>query len=80
MIVCKRRVIRATTEIHHSGKPFVIRLDAGGKTVSVKIKGRRTWFTVTVKQLYTMGGWNAAAVLRAKKKAEKAERKRLREV
>lgn len=81
MIVAKRRVLRVSNEIHGpTGQPFVIRIDPGGRTVSIKIKGRRTWFTVTVKQLYSTGAWNAAAVLKAKKKAERLERKRLRSI
>lgn len=56
MIRCKRRVIRETSEIHGpTRKPFVVRINEGGRTVSIKIKGRRTWFTVTIRQLWTMG-------------------------
>ena len=80
MIRCKRRVVRETSEIHGpTGKPYVVRLDAGGRTVSIKIKGTRTWYVVTVKQIWTTGGWNAAAVLRAARKAKRDEKRRERQ-
>lgn len=72
MIIARRRVLRVSVIEHHTGRPFVVRIDEGARSVSIKLKGCRTWFTVTIKQLYTMGGWNAAAAIRA-------ERKRLRE-
>ncbi len=80
MTPCKRRVVRVTNEINGpSMRPYVIRLDPGGKTVSIKIKGKRSWFTVSIRQIWTMGAWNAAAVIRAEKKRKKEERKKLRE-
>ncbi len=80
MITCKRRVVRVTSEIHGpTGKPYVLRINEGGRTVSVKIKGKRTWTTCTVKQIVTMAAWNAAAVIRAEKKRRKEERKKLRD-
>lgn len=79
MILAKRRVLRITSEIHGpTMQPFVIRIDAGGRSVSIKIKGRRTWYTIPVRQLFTMGGWNAAAALRAEKKRLKEEKKKSR--
>jgi len=72
MTPCNRRVVRVTSEIHGpSRKPFVIRINEGGKTVSIKIKGRRTWFTVTIRQLWTMGAWNRAAEIKAERKAKR---------
>lgn len=77
MTPAKRRVIRETNELNGpSGKPYVLRIDPGGATVSIKIKGRRTWFTVTTKQIFTMGAWNAAAAIRAKKRADREEKRR----
>ena len=74
---CRRRVIRETSEIHGpTQRPFILKINEGGKTVSIKIKGRRTWFTVTVKQIWTTGAWNAAAVIRAERKRKREERKR----
>jgi hypothetical protein len=71
--------VRETSEIHGpSLKPFVIKINEGGKTVSIKIKGKRTWFTVTVKQIWTMGAWNRAAEIKAERKAAREAKKRAR--
>lgn len=76
MTPLKRRVVRVTAEVHGpTGMPYVIRLDPGGHTVSIKIKGRRSWHQVTIKQIWAQGGWNSAAVLRAEKKRKREERK-----
>ena len=77
MITCKRRVLRVTSEINGpSGKPYVVRINEGGKTISIKIKGRRTWFTIPIRQLWTVGAWNKAAEIRAEKKRKREEKKR----
>jgi len=75
MMIAKRRVIRASTEIHHSGRAFVVRIDEGARTVSVKLKGLRTWYVVPVRQLFSVGGWNLAAQIRAEKVRKKKERR-----
>lgn len=76
MIRVKRRVVRETSEIDGiTGCPYVLRIDAGGRTVSIKVKGRRTWYTVTVKQIWAQGAWNLAAQLRAEKKAKREARR-----
>ena len=75
MIIAKRRVIRVSSEVHHSGRNYVIRINEGGRTISVKLKGTRTWYTITVKQAFTMGAWNLAAQIRAEKKRKKQERR-----
>ena len=78
-VLCKRRVVRVTSEIHGpTQQPFVLRIDPGGRTVGIKIKGRRTWFVVTTRQIFTQGGWNAAAAIKAEKQRLKAERKKAR--
>lgn len=72
MIRAKRRVVRETAEIHGpSGRPFVLRIDESGRTVSIKVKGKRTWYTVTAKQIWSMGAWNKAAEVRAERLAKK---------
>ncbi len=73
---CRRRVIRETSEIHGpTQKPYVLRINEGGRSVSIKIKGRRTWYTVPTKQLWTMGAWNKAAEVRAARAAKRKEKK-----
>ncbi len=74
MTPCKRRVIRLTSVPSQYGKPYVLRINEGGKTVSIKVKGSRTWFTVTTQQIWTMGAWNRAAELKAER-AEKRKKK-----
>lgn len=74
MIIAKRRVLRMSTELHHSGRPYVVRINEGARTISVRLKGLRTWYTITVKQAFTMGAWNLSAQLRAEKKRLKEKR------
>ncbi len=80
MIVAKRRVIRCSVECHHSGRAFVVRIDEGARSVSIKLKGLRTWFRIPTKQLYTVGGWNAAAAIKAEKKRLREENKKANRV
>lgn len=76
MIVVSRPVLRVTREIHpQTGKHLVIRIDPNGRTVSIKVKGTRTWYTVTLRQIFAQGGWNKAAQIRAERKARKEQRK-----
>jgi hypothetical protein len=50
-----------------TGRPYVIQLPPGGKIVRVKLKGTRTWYTVTIEQLFMQGARNAAAEIRHQK-------------
>ena len=79
MIEVKRSVVRQTCEIdYRTRKPLVIRLVQGGRLVAIKVKGSRTWYYVTVKQLYYQGALNKAAELRAEKKARRMARREQR--
>jgi hypothetical protein len=77
MIPVRRAVTREMADRdHRTGKPFVLRLVEGGRLVRIKVKGARTWFTVTVKQIWYLGAQNEVAERRARKKAEREARKR----
>lgn len=80
MIRVNRSVTRETAEVdYRTGKPLVIRLCQGGRLVKIKPKGSRTWYSVTVKQVYMMGAKNKAAEIRAEKKARREARRKERE-
>jgi hypothetical protein len=79
MIIARRRVVRLTTEIdQRTGRAWVIRINEGGRSVSVRLKGTRTWTTCTLRQVITMAAWNAAAAIKAEKKRRKLERQQQR--
>jgi hypothetical protein len=79
MIRVTRPVTREMAERdHRTGRPFVLQLVEGGKVVRVKVKGSRTWFAVTVRQIYLEGARNFVAERKAAKRAEREARKRER--
>lgn len=81
MIGLKRPVVRETTEYdYRTKKPFVIRLEIGGKLVKIKVKGSRSWYTVPVKQIWVMGAANEAVRVREEKQARREAKRREREV
>jgi len=66
MIPVNRAVVRQLGEVDRQAKkPYVLRLEPGGKLIRIKIKGQRRWFTVTVSQLWYLGAANRAAEIRA---------------
>jgi len=75
----KKRVVRETNEVDsRTGKPLIIMLAEGGKLVRIKVKNERTWYTVSIKEIYVMGGRNKADDIKREKLARKEERKRLK--
>jgi len=79
----RRAVVRVTSEVdHRTRRPFVVRLEAGGHLIRVKTLGSRTWFTVTVKQLWQLACETRAREVRAEKmrlrEERRAQRKALR--
>ena len=80
MIIGRRRIIRQSTEIDaRTGRYWVIRLNEGCRTVSVKLKGTRKWTTCTLKQIVNACAWNEAQAIKAEKKRRKLERQQTRE-
>jgi hypothetical protein len=76
MVKVDRAVVRETAEIdYRTRKPFVLMLVPGGRLLKIKVKGSRSWFTVTVKQVWQAGAQNRAVELRAEKAARRKERK-----
>ena len=75
-----RPVVRETSERdHRTGKPLIIKLEAGGKLVKLKVKGERSWYTVTIKQILVMGAQNLVAEQRRLKAEAKAAKKKAKE-
>lgn len=71
-----RAIVRVTSEYdHRTRKPLVIRLEEGGRLVRIKVKGARTWYTVTVREIWVAGARNKAAELRAERIRRRQERK-----
>ena len=65
MIHLTRPVTRETcARDQRTGRPYVIQLPTGGKMVRIKLKGTRTWYTLTIEQLFMQGARNAAADIR----------------
>ncbi len=78
--LCNRRVIRLTTVVDaRTRRPWIIRLNEGGRTVSVRLKGTRKWTTATLQQVVTAAAWNEAQAIKAEKKRRKLERQQQRE-
>jgi hypothetical protein len=70
-------VVRVTTETdYRTRKPFVVRLEVGGRLIRVKTLGARTWFSATVKQLYQLAVETRVRELRAEKQRLRAERRK----
>lgn len=75
-----RSVKRETAEvIPNTRRPLVIELCEGGRIVRIREKGRRTFYTVTYRQIWVEGARNEALRLKQEKAARKAELKRQRE-
>ena len=75
-----RAVVRETSEIdHRTRKPYIIKLEEGGKLVKLKVKGERSWYTVTVRQLVVLGGRNKVEEERRLKAERRAAKKAERE-
>jgi hypothetical protein len=76
-----RPITRLTSETdYRRRKPFVIRLERGGMLVRIKTLGSRTWFTVTVKQIYQLACETKVRLERAEKRRRREERRALRKV
>ena len=76
MIRVNRPVVRETGHTdYRTRKPYVIRLEVGGRLVRVKVKGQRKWYTVTVEQIVAMGAMNLVQQKRAERKARRQARK-----
>jgi len=74
-----RATTRVTSQIDRwSGKPLVVRLEQGGFLVRVKPLGCRTWFTVTVMQLFQYACETKVRLEQAEKRRRREERKALR--
>lgn len=74
----ERPVVRRTAEIDHvTRKPFVVRLESGGRLVKVKTFGSRTWFSVTVKQLYQLAVQTAVNERARQKRLEREARRKV---
>lgn len=79
MIKVKRRVVRETGETdQRTGKPIAIALEVGGRVIKLWAKGNRTAYTVSVKQIWIAGAYNAAQDIKRRKLEAKEERKRQR--
>ena len=79
MIEVTRTLTRQLGELDYRRRqPYVIQLVPGGRLIKIKVKGERTWYVVTVKQLFQMGVNNRAADLRAQKQARREERRKER--
>ena len=62
MIKVTKNLFRETSEVDpRTSRPIVLQLVEGGKLVKLKLKGERTWYTVTVKQLWMLGAQNRAS-------------------
>ena len=80
MTPLNRAVVRQTNEIDaRTGKPLVVRLEVGGRLVKIRPKGDQQWYSVTYAQIAVMGARNAAAVIRARKLAEREAARKERE-
>lgn len=80
MIKVTRQVTREMGERdYRTRKPFVLQLEKGGLLVRIKPKGARTWYTVTVKQIYMMGAANRAAQIKAERKEARERKKKERQ-
>jgi hypothetical protein len=69
-----RAVTRETGETYQ-GRPLIIRLEAGGRLVRIRQKGRRVSYTVTIQQIWMQGARNKAADLVREKAERRAARK-----
>lgn len=75
-----RAVKRETAEIiPTTRRPLIIELCEGGRIVRIREKGRRTFYTVTYRQIWVEGARNAAHALKLAKAARRAELKKQRE-
>ena len=72
-----RPVVRETA-FRYNGRPVVIRLEAGGQLIRLKIKGRRQWHTIFVGSVWLAAVRNTAEDAKKAKRLAREERKRLR--
>lgn len=71
-----RPITRLTTTIdYRTRQPFVIRLEAGGQLLRIRPRGTRTWFTVTVLQLWQIAAETRAREVRYERLRLQSERK-----
>lgn len=78
MITVNRPVTRQMSEVdYRTRQPFVLQLVPGGRLVRIKTKGSRTWYTVTIQQIWQAGARNRLIEVRQAKDRRRAEFKAL---
>ncbi len=79
MIEVTRALTRQLGETdYRRKKPYVLQLVPGGKLIRIKVKGERTWYTCSVKQIFQLAVNNRAAELRALKREKREQRRKER--
>lgn len=70
------RPVTRETAYCYRGRPIIIRLEAGGRVVRVKEKGRRVWHTVAIETIFYQAVGNTARDIKAAKAKAKEEAKK----
>ena len=74
-----RPITRLTGVIdYRTRQPFVVRLESGGQLVRIRPRGTRTWFSVTILQLWQLAAETRAREVGAERLRLRSERKALR--